>query len=515
MDSQSRMSGSRPNILFVLADDLSYRDLSSFGQVQFETPNLDRLCRTGLRFDNAYCGSPECAPSRGSLMTGMHMGHCRIRKNRSARGQDHLQAEDLTVAEMLKQAGYATGMVGKWGIGLPGTEGTPDKKGFDLAFGFYDQARAHTYYPHYLYHNGEAVPIPENYGFDMDTTYRHTNTPAGLHHYDNHGQFIPHGVADPTQSKNSEDLCYQQAINFLDQHRQQPFFLYYATQLPHGPCITPNLGQFKDKPWSQKHKEWAGMITHLDTHVGGLIDRLQQNDILDKTLIIFASDNGYAHWGYMGRQKYADDPLFRNKGPWRGGKFIAWEGGVRVPMFVHWTGKIPAGVSDHRLTLYDFFDTACDLAGVKDPPVTDGISFVPLLEGRKIAQQSHDHLYWENGSHATHAQAVCFDHWFAYRPHPDQPTQLWHTKNDVGGHHDVADKHPEVVQQATNIFEQEHQDSPWYLNPGQSAASFQIKIKQAIESGQLQEPVRANTEFRGESKLVEERNVEVDPKIPD
>ena len=202
MDSQSRMSGSRPNILFVLADDLSYRDLSSFGQVQFETPNLDRLCRTGLRFDNAYCGSPECAPSRGSLMTGMHMGHCRIRKNRSARGQDHLQAEDLTVAEMLKQAGYATGMVGKWGIGLPGTEGTPDKKGFDLAFGFYDQARAHTYYPHYLYHNGEAVPIPENYGFDMDATYRHTNTPAGLHRYDNHGQFIRHGVAEPSQSKN-------------------------------------------------------------------------------------------------------------------------------------------------------------------------------------------------------------------------------------------------------------------------------------------------------------------------
>jgi len=169
MTPKSTMSGTRPNILFILADDLSYRDLSCFGQVQFETPNLDRLCQTGLRFDNAYCGSPECAPSRGSLMTGLHMGHCRIRKNDSARGQDHLLASDLTIAEVLKKAGYTTGMVGKWGIGLPDTEGTPDKKGFDLAFGFYDQGRAHTYYPHYLYHNSEPIPIPENYGFDMET----------------------------------------------------------------------------------------------------------------------------------------------------------------------------------------------------------------------------------------------------------------------------------------------------------------------------------------------------------
>ena len=515
MTPKSTMSGTRPNILFILADDLSYRDLSCFGQVQFETPNLDRLCQTGLRFDNAYCGSPECAPSRGSLMTGLHMGHCRIRKNDSARGQDHLLASDLTIAEVLKKAGYTTGMVGKWGIGLPDTEGTPDKKGFDLAFGFYDQGRAHTYYPHYLYHNSEPIPIPENYGFDMETTYQHTRTPAGLHVYDDEGQLIPHGVADPKRAKNSEDLCYQKAIDFIDQHHQQPFFLYYATQLPHGPCITSNLGQFKDRPWLQKHKEWASMITHLDRHVGGLLDRLRQYEIFDNTLIIFASDNGYAHWGYMGRQKYADDPLFRNKGPWRGGKFIAWEGGVRVPMFVHWSGRISAGVSYHTVTLYDFFDTACDLAGVRNPPITDGISFLPTLENREADQQKHDHLYWENGGHATHAQAVCLDQWFAYRQHPNQPAQLWDTKNDVGGEHDVGAEHPDIVQRVLDVFDLEHQDSQWYLNPGESEESFQSKSQRAAELGEFQEGVRANTEYRGEAKSMEKIEVVVDPTIPD
>ena len=516
--SQSFLVGSQPNILFILSDDLSYRELSCFGQIQFGTPHLDRLCASGLRFDEAYSGSPECAPSRASLITGLHMGHCRIRKNRSARGQDHLLASDVTIAEVLKQAGYATGTVGKWGIGLPDTEGAPDRKGFDLAYGFYDQKRAHTYYPHYLYENGCPVPIPENYGFDMQSTYQHTHAPAGLHEYDKEGRLIAHGVKNPRIVRNSEDICYEKALEFIDANRRQPFFLYYATQLPHGPCITPDLGEFKDKPWSQKHQEWAAMITHLDQHVGGLVKRLEQHGILDNTIIFFASDNGYSHWGYMGRKRYADDPIFRNKGPWKGGKFISWEGGVHVPMFITCLGRVSSGATRQVVSLYDFFATACELAGVKVPPETDGISFVPLLEGREEDQRSHEFLYWESGGHAPRAQAVRIDKWFAWRENPNQPVQLWDTEIDIESEHDISADHPDVVQQVLEIFEAEHVDSEWFLNPGETDEEFRVKCQRAEREDCLQNPVTANTEYRGGSDTKASSNssvVETDPSIPD
>ena len=184
-------------------------------------------------------------------------------------------------------------------------------------------------------------------------------------------------------------------------------------------------------------------------------------------------------------------------------------------MFAHWSGRISAGVSYHTVTLYDFFVTACDLAGVQNPLTTDGVSFVPTLENRETEQQKHDHLYWENGGHATHAQAVCLDQWFAYRQHPNQPVQLWDTKNDVDGEHEVATEHSDVVQRVLDIFELEHQDSQWYLNPGESEESFQSKLQRATELGELQGGVRANTEYRGETKSMEKNEVVVDLAIPD
>jgi len=451
-------------------------------------------------------------------MTGLHMGHCRIRNNRSARGQDHLLASDITIAEVLKQAGYATGMVGKWGIGLPNTQGAPDKKGFDLAYGFYDQKRAHTYYPHYLYENGRPIPIPENYGFDMERSYRHTRVPEGLHKYDENGQLVPHGVKNPKGVKNSEELCYAKALEFIDANKHQPFFLYYSTQLPHGPCITSNLGEFKDKPWSQKHQEWAAMITHLDRHAGGLVERLEQHGVLDNTIIFFASDNGYSHWGYMGRKKYADDHIFRNKGPWKGGKFISWEGGVRVPMFVTCPGRVPAGTTSHIVALYDFFATACELAGVEHPPNTDGVSFVPLLEGSEEEQIPHEFLYWENGGHTPHAQAVRMGKWFAWREHPEQPIQLWDTEIDVESEHDIASGYPDVVQRVLEIFETEHVDSEWFLNPVETDEEFKAKRQRAEREGCLQNPVTANTEYRGRfdnTHSSDSPTVKVDSSIPD
>ncbi len=211
LHAQRPLSGTEPNLVVILADDLSYRDLSIWGQSRFSTPNLDRLAAEGVRFTQAYAGAPECAPSRGTLMTGLHTGHASVRDNRSARGQDHLADSDVTIAKMLKQSGYATGFFGKWGIGLPGTPGTPDKQGFDEAFGFYDQRRAHTFFPHYLFRNGRKVDYPGNFGFDMGHMYEDNQTAPGSRdssaHYDSDGRLIPPGVPDRSQAVSEFVTC--------------------------------------------------------------------------------------------------------------------------------------------------------------------------------------------------------------------------------------------------------------------------------------------------------------------
>lgn len=499
IDSCSSQKKELPNIIFILADDMSYYDLSGLGQKQFSTPHIDELMKEGLFFTEAYSGSPECAPSRASLMTGYHMGHCRIRNNRSVRKQDYLLDSDITVAEMLKSAGYATGMVGKWGNGLPGTEGTPDKQGFDYSFGFYDQARAHGYYPHYLMENGKSVAIPENYGFDMERTYNHTRSPQGLHTYDENGILIPDGVTDPSKAINSQDYIHRKGLQFIKDQHETPFFLYYATQLPHGPCITPDLGKYNDKPWDQKHKEWAAMMEHLDRHVGEIMETLEELKILDRTILFFASDNGYSHWGYFGRKRWENDSLFNNKGPWAGGKFLPMDGGVRVPFFVNWPGKIKPGTSDEVIALYDFPATACDLAGL-DAPLTDGNSLLPLLMGKTLAEEDfHEYLYWENGSFGPHAQAARFRNWFAFREHPDQPLQLWDLFSDISCKSDVAGSNREIVEEALQIFMESHVTSEWYVNPGDSEELIERKRMKAERAGTIQEPVRANSRYPEDS----------------
>ena len=259
------------------------------------------------------------------------------------------------------------------------------------------------------------------------------------------------------------------------------------------------------------------MIQLLDRHVAALLDRLASHGVLDNTIVVFASDNGYAHWGYMGRRPYTDDPVFRNKGPWRGGKFIALEGGVRVPMFVTWPGRIAPGCTDWLVSLYDLFATFGDLAGVDPLPPTDGISLVPLLEGREEDQEAHDFLYWESGGHARHAQSARLGKWFAWRRHPGEPVELYDTELDVGSHFDVAAQHPDAVERVLQLFEREHVDSEWYLNPGESDEEFGAKVARAETEGCLQESTRANTEFRGVDPAATPgaRNVSVDPAIPD
>ena len=492
----------KPNILLIFSDDLSYRDLSCYGQKEFSTPNLDALAISGIRFSQAYAGSPECAPSRASLMTGMHMGHCRIRANRSVRGQDHLLAEDITLAEVLKEEGYVTGFIGKWGIGLPGTEGTPDKQGFDFSCGYYDQLRAHGFFPHYLMRNGKAEPIPANYGFNMERVYRHTGDRTGKYDntYDEHGRLLPDGVEDPKTAKYSENLFQDEAIRFIKNNRDKPFFLYYATQLPHGPCITPNLGRYRDKPWDQKHKEWAAMVQHMDQGVGRMVNLLDEFKILDNTVIFFAGDNGYSQWGYFGRRPYEDDSLFKNKGPWPKGKFTCThEGGLRVPFFVFWKGRIKAGESDHLCALYDVLATAADLADV-EPPETDGISLAPILLGKPGQQRQHPYLYWANGSHSPHAQSLRMDQWWAYRNRPSEPIALYDLIEDIDCRNNLAEDNRQVVRKIEQVFEEAHAESRWYVNPGETIEQVAAKQREAAAMSGMQEPTRPNSAYEGKAE---------------
>ena len=235
------------------------------------------------------------------------------------------------------------------------------------------------------------------------------------------------------------------------------------------------------------------MIEHLDRHVGEIIETLEELGIVDQTIIFFASDNGYSHWGYFNRKPWENDSLFDNKGPWRGGKFLPMDGGVRVPFFVTWQGRIKSGKSDELVALYDFPATACDLAGI-DAPDTDGKSLVPLLEGKSFTEGDfHEYLYWENGSHNPHAQAARFRDWFAFREHTDQPLQLWDLSSDISCINDVAAINEKIVEEALRIFRESHEPSEWYVNPGDSEELIKSKKTKAETEGSIQENVRANS----------------------
>ncbi len=483
----------KPNIIFILSDDLSYRDLGCYGQKHIDTPNLDRLHGQAMRFTHGYAGACECAPTRCSLMTGMHMGHARIRLNRSVRGQDHLLAEDVTVAEVLKQAGYATAFVGKWGIGTPGTEGVPYKKGFDLAFGYYDQRRAHTYFPEFLYRNEKKIPLPPNVGFDMKNTYRHTRVDSA-HDYDPDGNFVPRGVKDPRKVLYSENLIRDEALRFIHQHRDEPFFLYYATQLPHGPVVTPNLRQYRDRKGfpDLRRREWAAMVTHMDESVGRIVSLLEELGIDEDTVVFFAGDNGYSHWGYMARRRWLDDPFFHNRGPWRGGKFISMEGGLRVPFFVRWPGKVTPGDCDHVCAFWDFLPTAAELAGVEPPEGIDGISMLPVLTGRPQDQKQHEYLYWENA----HVQAARKGRYRAFRAHPSKPMEVFDIVADVGSTKSIAGERPDLVREFERIFQEARTETEWYINPGETKAQIAAKRKRAADTGQMIQLVPPNHSSR-------------------
>lgn len=420
----------RPNVIFILADDLGYGDLGCYGQEIIQTPNLDRMATEGMIFTNHYAGSTVCAPSRCCLMTGLHTGHAFLRGN----DRIPLRPEDVTVAELMKQAGYTTGIIGKWGLGEPDTTGVPNRKGFDYWFGYLNQQHAHNYYPEYLWRNEEKVPLAN--------------------------QVEPVGAAGGVATKRvqySHDLFASEALAFLDRNRKQPFFLYLAFTIPHANNESkpdgmeiPSYGPYASRDWSNPQKGHAAMITRMDRDIGRLFDRLKALGLDEKTLVLFSSDNG-PH-----KEGGADPAFFGSSGGLRGIKRDLYEGGIRVPLIARWPGRITAGSgSDHVCAFWDFLPTCCELAGVPTPEETDGLSFLPTLLGQPQRQRQHPYLYWEFHEQGK-KQAVRMGHWKGVRLNvakdPAGPIELYHLAEDPGEQENVASRNPEAVARIATIM---------------------------------------------------------------
>ncbi|MEE2781201.1 MAG: arylsulfatase [Planctomycetota bacterium] len=423
---------SQPNIIFILADDLGYGDLGCYGQQQIQTPNLDRMAKEGMRFTRFYAGSTVCAPSRCTLMTGLHTGHCLIRGNRRV----DLRDDDYTVAEMLQGAGYRTGMFGKWGLGSEGGTGLPTRQGFDEFFGYLDQSHAHNYYPTFLIRGSEREPL--------DNVVPNPGR---------QGQ----GVASEKKTY-SHDLIIREALDFVDRNRDKPFFLYLPVTIPHANneagdagMEVPSLGIYADRDWPEPEKGRAAMITYLDRDIGRLMKKLKDLGIDRRTIVFFSSDNGPHNEGG------SESAFFNSSGSLRGSKRYLYEGGIRVPLIVRWPGKVAEGTeSDHVGAFWDFMPTAAALAHTKAPPGIDGISFAPTLLG-KGKQKEHDYLYWEFHEYGK-IQALLIENHKALRG-LGKEVLLYDLAADPAETNDIAAARPDLVKRVENIFDRERTPS--------------------------------------------------------
>jgi arylsulfatase A-like enzyme len=426
----------RPNVILILADDLGYGDLGCYGQTQIRTPHLDAMAAAGMRFTDCYAGSTVCAPSRCSLLTGLHTGHTHIRRNEPV----PLDPSDYTVAQMLKAAGYATGVIGKWGLGGPDSNGTPLLVGFDYFLGHL--LNAQEYYPSELWQDNRPITIEGNL---------------------NGGQAVY-----------APDLFTSQALSFIRRSAQQPFFLYLAQSIPHSNnqaykqtgngMQVPSDAPYTNQPWPQAEKNFAAMITRLDGYIGRLLATLQAEGIADRTLILFSSDNGPHNEG-------GHDPnFFDDNGPLRGIKRSLYDGGIRVPMIAHWPGTIAPGVvSPQPWAFWDFMPTTAELAGIAPPPGLDGVSIAPVLRGQPPFNRPA--LYWESyETVAGRQQAVRLRFWKGVRQSPTSPIELYNIHGDIGETTDVAAANPGVVAEIGAAMLAAHGGVPprlvWSKRPG-------------------------------------------------
>ena len=425
---QSVFSNDKPNIIFILVDDLGYGDLSCFGQKVVKTPHIDKLAEEGMKFTDFYSGSTVCAPSRCVLMTGLHTGNCYIRGN----GKDNLRPQDVTIPMVLKGAGYKTGLFGKWGLGHEGSEGTPLKKGFDEFFGYMDQHHAHNYYPTFLMDGEKRFPLKNV--------------------VPNEGKY-GQGVATK-KVEYSHDLIMDRAVNFINKNKDNPFFIYLALTIPHANnearekgMEVPSLYEFADKDWPEPAKGQAAMIRHLDNDIDRLMKLLKANKIDENTIIFFTSDNGpHSEGGHV-------HTFFDANGKLTGQKRDLTEGGIRVPLLVRWPGKIKAGsVSNHNSAFWDVMATLADLSGTQKnlPEKHDGISFANTLLNRGT-QDKHDFLYWafyERGS----SQAIRMGKWKVVQQPYYTPARLYNLDEDIAEQNNLASKYPELVSKMQKLM---------------------------------------------------------------
>ena len=443
----SKKESRKPNLIFILADDLGYGDLGCFGQKKIKTPNIDRLADKGMKLTQFYAGSTVCAPSRCVLMTGLHTGHAYIRGN----GRHNLRPSDFTVAELFKKADYVTGCFGKWGLGNEGTDGIPTKQGFDSFYGYLHQGHAHNYYPTFLINNERRVKL-------RNLPAQESKTGAGW---------------ASIRTDYSHDLITENAMHWIDMNKNKQFFLYLPFTIPHANNEAkrgtkdgqevPDYGIYKNKKWTNQNKGQAAMITRMDSDIGRIINKLHKYKIANNTLIIFTSDNGHHHEG-------GNDPeFFDANGPLRGMKRDLYEGGIRVPTIAYWPDRIKAGsTSDHPFYFGDLMATAAELVGIAPPVSIDSISFLPTLFSNPNQQTKRDFIYWEF-LEKKGAQALVLGEtgrWKALRKQSIKaPIEIYDLKNDIGEKNNVAKNHPEIVNKAEELFKTEHVPNPLWKKP--------------------------------------------------
>lgn len=438
-----RMGKRHPNVIYILADDLGYRELGCYGQKKIRTPWIDKMAAEGMRFTQHYTGNGICAPARGSVMCGKHMGHAFIRDNYAYNSyQLPLPADTTTVAHVFKNAGYATGGMGKWGLGGPGTTGHPNKMGFDLFYGYLGQSQAHYYYPPHLWRNEEKIYFEGN--------------------------------ANQTGEHYSQDYIMEEALDFIVANHDRPFFLYLPFTIPHVSLQVPqdSLDEYLQLGWPETpypgahytghetpNAAYAAMITRMDDGIGQIMKLLKKLDLDEDTLIIFTSDNGTTYCCGV------DADFFDAVGEFRGLKGSLYEGGIREPMVARWPGKIrPGTVTDHISAFYDFLPTASQLTGQQPPDWTDGISFLPTLLGREDKQKKHDYLYWEKKSGGW--QVVRMGKWKGIRKNvqntPTPTMALYDLENDISESTDVATANQDIVTQIELIMTEAHTYNPYF-----------------------------------------------------
>ncbi|GLR17168.1 arylsulfatase [Portibacter lacus] len=448
-DNNVSLKLNQPNIIYILADDLGYGDLSCYGQEKFTTPNIDRLASQGMLFTQHYSGSTVCAPSRSALMTGLHTGHTYVRGNKEIMPEGQYPIPDSTflLPEMLKKVGYTTGAFGKWGLGFPRSEGDPMNQGFDRFYGYNCQRLGHHYYPYHLWSDRDSISLKGNAG-----KQKNEYAPA---------------------------LIHDQTLKFIEDNKDNPFFLFVASIIPHAELAAPEefMEKYRGKFLPEKkyigtdsgpsyrtgpyesqeetHTAFAAMIDLLDTQVGEIMDKVEKLGIADNTIIIFTSDNGPHTEGG------ADPKYFDSNGPLKGSKRDLYEGGIRVPMIVKWPGHVEAkSTSDHVSAFWDVFPTFAEIAGYDNKEDIDGISFLPTLTGTEQAE--HEYLYWEFHEKGGR-QAIRKGDWKAVKYNvlrdPEKPLELYDLSKDIGEKNNVASEHPEIIKDMEEILKTVRTDS--------------------------------------------------------